>query len=273
MINFRKLLYNLRTKGINGAQKYLHLNSFEKKVIGNKSVKWFEDGYWKMEPLPSQEELDRYYREVYWFSNSDYKNDIVVARDLKHAEFIKEEMNDCFVNIKNFLNYGAGHGGISYIFQPLGINVFNIEPGGLDDYDLSNFYSYESIDDLKRSNPNILFDVVYGSHVLEHLRDPKEFFLPISELLHPDGKIIVEVPNTRIKNPGKEYFEGGCDGKTSGSHTIYYTKDFFEKLEAKVFFYGGDYNLADYPEYKSEDHANFLRAVIDYEGIKKYLNS
>ena len=171
------------------------------------------------------------------------------------------------------MNYGAGHGGVSYLFHPSGFNIFNIEPGGLDTFNLNNFYAYKNINELNEANPNILFDVIYASHVIEHLRDPIEFFLPAIDLLNQNGKIILEVPNTRILNPDKEYFEGGCDGKTTGSHTLYFTKDFFENLGAKIFFYGGDYNKADYPKVSSEDNANFIRAVIDFEGIRKYLSS
>ena len=273
MINIRRIIYILRIKGIVGVKKYIELNFFENRVLGNKTVKWCDDGYWKMDPMPTQEDLDKYYQEVYWFSNSDYKNDIVVGRDLKHAEFIKHEIAESFPDVKNFLNYGAGHGGVSYLFYPLGFNIFNIEPGGLDTFNLNNFYAYKNINELNEANPNILFDVIYASHVIEHLRDPIEFFLPAIDLLNQNGKIILEVPNTRILNPDKEYFEGGCDGKTTGSHTLYFTKDFFENLGAKIFFYGGDYNKADYPKVSSEDNANFIRAVIDFEGIRKYLSS
>ncbi len=273
MINIRRIIYILRIKGIVGVKKYIELNFFENRVLGNKTVKWCDDGYWKMDPMPTQEDLDKYYQEVYWFSNSDYKNDIVVGRDLKHAEFIKREIAESFPDVKNFLNYGAGHGGVSYLFHPLGFNIFNIEPGGLDTFNLNNFYAYKNINELNEANPNILFDVIYASHVIEHLRDPIEFFLPAIDLLNQNGKIILEVPNTRILNPDKEYFEGGCDGKTTGSHTLYFTKDFFENLGAKIFFYGGDYNKADYPKVSSEDNANFIRAVIDFEGIRKYLSS
>ena len=273
MINIRRIIYILRIKGIVGVKKYIELNFFENRILGNKTVKWCDDGYWKMDPMPTQEDLDKYYQEVYWFSNSDYKNDIVVGRDLKHAEFIKREIAESFPDVKNFLNYGAGHGGVSYLFHPLGFNIFNIEPGGLDTFNLNNFYAYKNINELNEANPNILFDVIYASHVIEHLRDPIEFFLPAIDLLNQNGKIILEVPNTRILNPDKEYFEGGCDGKAAGSHTLYFTKDFFENLGAKIFFYGGDYNKADYPKVSSEDNANFIRAVIDFEGIRKYLSS
>jgi len=273
MINFRKILYTLRTKGPSGVMNYINLYNFEKNILGNKTVEWCEDGFWKMHPMPSQKDLDRYYQEVYWLSNSDYKSNMVVARDLKHAAFIKEHFPESFAGIKNFLNYGAGHGGVSYLLHPLGCNIYNVEPGGLFEFNLDNFYTYSSIDELNEANINITFDIIYASHVIEHLRDPLEFFSEAINLLHEDGKIILEVPNTRVKNPSKNYDEGGCDGKTSGSHTLYYTKDFFENLGAQIFFYGGDYNEANYPQMPLEDEANFIRAVISYQGLKKYLDS
>jgi len=223
--------------------------------------------------MPSQRDINKYYQDSYWVGNAGLKSNLVVERDLKHAVFIKEQLPESFYQTTNFLNYGAGPGGVSYLFHSLGFKIYNVEPGGLDTFNLDNFFSFNSIDDLKKANASIAFDIIYSSHVIEHLRDPLDFFSHAINLLDKNGKIIIEVPNTRVKNPGNNYDEGGCDGKTSGSHTLYYTKDFFENLGAQIFFYGGDFHEANYFELPSEDEASFIRAVIDYQGLEKYLDS
>ncbi|MDP7115708.1 MAG: class I SAM-dependent methyltransferase, partial [Candidatus Woesearchaeota archaeon] len=43
------------------------------------------------------------------------------------------------------------------------------------------------------------FDVIILSHVLEHMREPKKTLELISKILHKDGKILLAVPQERIK--------------------------------------------------------------------------
>lgn len=53
--------------------------------------------------------------------------------------------------------------------------------------------TYANIADIK---PNQVFDVICMFHTLEHIRQPVEFLTQCKKHLKPNGKIIVEVPNS-----------------------------------------------------------------------------
>ena len=82
---------------------------------------------------------------------------------------------------------------------------------------------------------------LYSSHTLEHLTDPNYFFNSISKLLKPKGKVFIEVPNCRRLPIPKNYAEGGCDGKTTGSHLIYFTKDYRRTGRVSLFRFSSTY--------------------------------
>ena len=154
------------------------------------------------------------------------------------------------------------------------IKVINIEPSKIYSSDLINFNSFKNLDEFNQSDlKNEKVDLLYSSHTLEHLTDPNYFFNSISKLLKPKGKVFIEVPNCRRLPIPKNYAEGGCDGKTTGSHLIYFTKDFFEKIGSEIFFISEQNNQTKYKEVTSEDEADCIRAIIKSEDISKYLKN
>lgn len=185
----------------------------------NRSLQWHEDGYWLVTPMPTKEELDQYYATTYWQSRGG-KRCLVSQRDLNHFLEIKKLYPE--KTFSRVLNLGAGHGGISILFYMTGAKVTNIEPSGLDlglDWEcLSNF------EEAKGS-----YDLIYGSHSLEHLIDIKAFFDHAEKIMSPSGIFYFEVPNCHQDN-SKSY----PGGKLQIPHTYYFTRDFFQKLPYKV---------------------------------------
>ena len=141
-------------------------------------------------------------------------------------------------------------------------------------YNIKNFYNFEKIDNfIDMAQYHSKVDIFYSSHTLEHLPDPINFFKKISNILSDDAKIFIEVPNCRKSNFTEDYAEGGCDGKITGSHLIYFTKDFFENFNSEISFFkeelsGNNYN---YTEVNNEDEADCIRAIISAENIKKFI--
>jgi predicted SAM-dependent methyltransferase len=151
--------------------------------------------------------------------------------------------------------------------------VINIEPSELYSGELKNFINYFDLEDFfKSKDSSQKIDIFYSSHTLEHLNDPIIFFKNILKLIDIEGKIVIEVPNCRVANPGDDYNEGGCNGKLSSNHTLFFTKDFFEKLNAQIFLYTGDVDSGEYIEVSSEDNAKCIRAIISPESITKWIS-
>ena len=278
LLNFlsyiRKCLFYLRKGGIKNLIKFIEFQKFENQVFGKKSLKWNTEGYWEMYPMPSESELFKFYSEIYWLNNHYYKDILLNYRDISHLKFVEKYMANSLGTNSTFLNFGAGHGGLSYLMAAKNIKVINIEPSKIYSSDLINFNSFKNLDEFNQSDlKNEKVDLLYSSHTLEHLTDPNYFFNSISKLLKPKGKVFIEVPNCRRLPIPKNYAEGGCDGKTTGSHLIYFTKDFFEKIGSEIFFISEQNNQTKYKEVTSEDEADCIRAIIKSEDISKYLKN
>ena len=270
----RKYFFYFRSGGLKETYRFYKLNKYEKNIFGKKKLTWNNLGYWQVDPMPSKEELEKFYSEIYWLNNKYYKNNLVIPRDLDHFKFYDINTIDKFDKKINFMNFGAGHGGISYLMASNKHNVFNVEPSEIQSFAYENIINFKNIDAVineKKFFEN--FDVIYSSHTLEHLADPLDFFRKISNLIKNDGLVLIEVPNCRKSKITKNYAEGGCDGKITGSHLIYFTEDFFKLLDSDIFFFKEEENGNKYTEVMSEDDADAIRAIIKAENIKDWIKT
>lgn len=269
----RRYFFHFRKGGIKGLIKFYQLNRFEENIFSKKKLKWDNLGYWKVDPMPNSEELQKFYSQIYWVNNQHYKTNFLIPRDLDHLLFLEKKISGKMFENSNFMNFGAGHGGLSYLIASKKINVINIEPSEIYSTNIENFHNFKNIDNfLEVAKDYSKIDILYSSHTVEHLADPINFFKKISSILSDDAKIFIEVPNCRKSNITKDYAEGGCDGKITGSHLIYFTKDFFENLNSEISFFKEELgeNSYNYTEVSNEDDADCIRAIISAENIKNF---
>ena len=263
----------MKNSGFNGLVRYIKLTNFERKIFQYKTLKWNDWGYWEMHPMPSKTQLNKFYSEIYWLNNKFYKSRLLIARDLVHFKFLENKLSDKLNAGSVLMNYGAGHGGISYLAAARNLQVINIEPAGVFIGELNNFINFSNLEEFFNSKKIFQkVDIVYLSHTLEHLTDPVLFFKDILRLIDKNGKVVIEVPNCRVADPGDKYNEGGCNGKITGSHTIYFTKDFFDRMNAEIFLYSVDVDNGEYIEVSHEDKANCIRVIIDADCIVNWIN-
>ena len=263
----KRYFFHFKKNGLKGLIKYYYLNKFNKHLWLNKKLKWDNLGFWKIEPMPTKDELDKFYSELYWVDNHYYKTRILIERDLYHYNFLLNKIPEKLMAGSTFLNFGAGHGGISYLFAARNMEVFNIEPSEIFSGNLVNFKNFLNLDIFLNAQCTKKIDLIYSSHTLEHLQDPIEFFKSMNSILKEDGKIFLEIPNCRRNAIPTNYTEGGCDGKIADSHLLYFTKDFFEKIKANIFFF----NLKE-EEIGSEDNADVLRVILSKKDVSEWLN-
>lgn len=268
----RKYFFYFRKGGVKEFINFYKLNKLEQKIFSKKKLIWNNLGFWQVDPMPSKDQLQKFYSEIYWLSNRYYKNNLVIPRDIDHLTFLESKIFNKLPRKINFMNFGAGHGGISYLMASKNNHVVNIEPSEISAFKYENFYNYKNIEDfINNSNELEKIDILYSSHTIEHLSDPLEFFKQILKVLKHDGLIFVEVPNCRKSIVNADYAEGGCDGKITGSHLIYFTKDFFERLGSEIFFFKEEHGGQKYTEVNSEDDADCIRAIIKVENIKNWI--
>jgi SAM-dependent methyltransferase len=173
-------------------------------------------GFYCLNPMPTTSDLDIYYKNMYWQTRG--KDEGVIQRDLEHWMQMQSLAPDFFKKKITFMNFGAGHGGISHLFYHFGHKVINIEPSGLLlDYADENWQTFESIDGV-----NSTVDLVYGSHSLEHVQNIDEFWTKVKKIIAPDGLVFMEVPNGEVETNGGQ--------KMQPPHTYYFMKNYFNLL-------------------------------------------
>lgn len=175
--------------------------------------------------MPSEEQLNQYYENAYWF-NRGGKEMHVNSRDIIHWSILEKFINISASTKINFLNFGAGHGGISHIFWNAGHSVHNVEPSLIPQFYDERWVNYKKINDVKDHS----IDLIYGSHSLEHVQNIDLFILEVKRVLKSDGYVFWEVPN------GAHSTNGPPKNKIFIPHTYYFRKEFFNEVFSRSIY-------------------------------------
>ena len=164
-------------------------------------VRCRECGLVRLDPQPAAEELRRYYPENYWFAPDEsaasrlaeaYRR--LVLRD--HVRFVAQALGGSRAR-GPLLDVGCGGGLFLGMMRERGYRV-----AGLD-------FSREAaaVAWKRQQVPAVCGDLAHaplraGSfagitmfHVLEHVPDPRAYLVAARDLLAPDGRLVVQVPN------------------------------------------------------------------------------
>tara|TARA_A100001015_G_C14913008_1_gene681234 strand:+ start:210 stop:1043 length:834 start_codon:yes stop_codon:yes gene_type:complete len=222
---FKSILYRIGVKFEYLPRKAIINLAKARKIFSGRNLKYNSKGYWYVDPMPSKHELDEYYKLSYWdsFQPLNYGTS---HRDLRHYSLLKKIIPNFDETKKKILNFGAGHGGISIIFNLLGHDVINVEPSKIPNIFNENWKTLKGIDDVKEEK----FDLIYGSHSLEHVQDINNFHKKIIKLSKEETIFLWEVPNALHKN---------CvpmENRIDIPHTYYFEKKYFSNIYKKIIF-------------------------------------
>lgn len=164
-------------------------------------------GFLRLDPIPTAEEVEKFYLEEFYSGEYKNLNDSELKVQKEDEEFYNSRWKNMCDNIeKHFgtlegvsvFDVGFGYGQALSYFQNKKMKVSGIEP------------SNEGVEHAKALGMNVFqsgienfscvegqkFDVVTIINVLEHLRNPVKTLLNIKEkLLKPNGLLIIDVPN------------------------------------------------------------------------------
>ena len=164
-------------------------------------------GYLRVDPLPSQEEVEQYYKEEFYSSTYKNFNDSSLEVQKEEQVFFNSRWDAiyerCFEHFERFeglslFDIGFGFAQALLYFREKGLDVCGLEPSregvtyakdqGLDVYQTS-------IEDFSCVGSR-RFDIVTLFNVLEHLRRPADTLKNIRKfLLKPRGLLVIDVPN------------------------------------------------------------------------------
>lgn len=164
-------------------------------------------GYLRADPIPTQEEVELYYKEEFYSSTYKSFNDSSLEVQKEEEDFFRSRWeticarcNEYFGRIEGISLFDIGFGFAQALlyFRERGMDVSGLEP------------SHEGVEYAKSQGLNVYkvgiedfscvgskrFDVVMLVNVLEHLRNPVETLNNIREkLLKPEGLLVIDVPN------------------------------------------------------------------------------
>jgi len=163
-------------------------------------------GYLRVDPLPTHEEVDRYYREEFYSKLKSF-NDSALAVQLEEKDFFDSRWEAiCTVCEKHFnrlkglsvFDVGFGFGQALLYFRNKGMDASGLEPApegvayarkqGLDVF-------HAGIEDFDCAGDR-RYDIVTMINVLEHLRTPVDTVFNIrNKLLKPGGLLVLDVAN------------------------------------------------------------------------------
>jgi len=166
-------------------------------------------GYKRIDPIPSVEEVEKYYKEDFYSEINPEFNDSSIETQLSDKYFFNSrwerirqiselQLND--LSNKNLYDIGFGYAQALDYFHKLGMKCSGIEPSeegvqyakniGLDNVKLAGIEDDESYKtDAKQ-------DLVLLINVLEHLRTPFDTLVNVrNHLIAESGVLVIDVPN------------------------------------------------------------------------------
>jgi SAM-dependent methyltransferase len=167
----------------------------------------------RIDPLPSAEELDAYYRNAY---RSDYKGTLTPR--LKHVWRAAHAALDRLAWVtpllqaaprpaRSVLDIGSGGGEFVALLAQRGWAASGLEPNrGYAEFSRQTYQLDVDVGTLWETPAQRQFDAVTCFHVLEHLRDPVDGLRRMAQWLAPGGRLFVEVPSV--------LYPGGAPGNT-----------------------------------------------------------
>lgn len=223
---------NLRWDKYLGESVTNHRNVYESELIfKNKKIVRCDEGKltW-LHPMPNNDDLAQYYDSAFWDNkNTTFQLSAGSTKEKNRAYYQYEFMKpfiDFSHQIKDTLEIGAGHAGISYfihnLFPETAISI--LEP----DESFRNAHKdlgicKDVLKDLKEIDKT--YDLVLSSHSLEHVSNILEDISIITSSLRPNGYFFLEVPNAN-----DIYFK--CY-RTDIPHTYFFNKESIQRLATR----------------------------------------
>lgn len=164
-------------------------------------------GYLRIDPVPTQEEVERYYQQEFYSSEYKRFNDSALEVQQEEQKFFDSRWEAiCAASTEHFgriddksvFDIGFGFAQALLYFRKKGMSPSGLEPSpeGVAYARSQGLEVYQAgIEDFSCVG-NKRYDVVTLINVLEHLRNPLETLRNIKEkLLKPRGLLVIDVPN------------------------------------------------------------------------------
>lgn len=210
-------------------------------------------------PMPSDGELANYYSSVYRTDYGDppaadrYRGDVDEARARVHR------MLGVLRPEASVLEIGAGSGAFLKAVEPYVARVVGVEPDSESRSWAARELGVDVKADVAEAGAAGPFDVISLFHVVEHLRDPVAYLNGLREMLTPQGRLVVEVPNVDDALVSVYDIPAYREFYFQKAHLYYFSKKTLEAVLAKAGFSSDVIGIQRY------DLSNHLRWMLTRE--------
>ena len=196
-------------------------------------------GVLETQPRPEGQKLSEYYRSEDYISHTNARrNAFELAYHLIRRITLKRKLkliNSFKTKTKVLLDFGCGTGDFLEIAFKNKWQVTGIEPNEAA-RDIANKKVNHTVfetDYLKKLKPHS-FDVITLWHVLEHLPDLEEQISSIKNLLKPEGKLVIAVPN--YESYDAKYYSANWAAYDVPRHLWHFSQSGINRLFSKFGF-------------------------------------
>jgi SAM-dependent methyltransferase len=189
-----------------------------------------------LDPMPTPEEIERYYRDEY---RQHYHGDSsprakALLRDERGARERVALLAPLLRQDDDVLDIGAGTGAFTAAAAAAGWNTVGVEPHqGFAAFAQSHYRARVHATTLEQAPLTAgSFNLVSSSHVFEHLRAPEQAFALVHRLLKPGGVFHVNVPDISdpLRSPNARWHFGHVHGFTRKTLSMLAWRSGFEVL-------------------------------------------
>lgn len=238
-----------------GSHSATPLSRIDRRIKRLTTVICDDCGLLRTSPLPTESELEDYYRSTYRLDYQLAGNRPPRAhlnRSRRNARNRIEWLNPFLAKGKHLLDFGCGSGELLDEGKQAGLEVLGLEPGGTYAEFAQQEYGVTVIADTWATADlgDRKFDIITSYHVFEHLRDPVGALEFLVSHLADDGLLVLEVPNITPRPGGRRLFE-----ELHFAHVLNFTPETLEAL-------GRVCGLEPHPDYPSRStHIGFRKAA------------
>lgn len=211
-------------------------------------------GLLRTDPMPTEEELEDYYRTAYRLDYQLAGNKpprAHLTRSNRAAEHRFQRLMPFVEPGKSFFDFGCGTGELVGLMKQAELQAVGLEPGSTYSDFARETHGVEVISEPWRRADlgGRKFDIITSFHVFEHLRDPVQALDWLVQHLADDGILLLEVPDITRRPNGKKLFED-----LHFAHVLNFSPSSLRALGAVC-------GLKPHPDYQSSGtHIGFCKA-------------